>query len=146
MSEFYKEGLRFSCQGCGKCCQLPNGCIYISRKEAWEISQYLKLEYEDFLSDYCSKNDTILKLKESSQVSCIFLSGDRCQIYKVRPLQCQTFPFWPENLKSRFRWKQLKVFCSGVDIGELYLPDRIKEISQLQKKHDSAFENESEDI
>ena len=35
---------------------------------------------------------------------CVFLKEDpergrkTCSIYPVRPLQCRTWPFWPENL------------------------------------------------
>ncbi len=146
MSRFFKTGLRFSCQLCGMCCRLPNGSVNVSKDEARKISNYLNLAYKDFLGEYCINNDAVIKIKESPNDACVFLNGDKCQIYEVRPLQCQTFPFWPENLKSRFRWKQLKFFCSGIDEGELYSPRRIKEIFQLQKMHDTMFGNEGEDI
>ena len=27
-----------------------------------------------------------------------------CTVYPVRPLQCRTWPFWPENLSSKQSW------------------------------------------
>lgn len=38
-----------------------------------------------------------------------------CSLYSVRPVQCRTWPFWPENLENREAWDGLKEECPGID-------------------------------
>ena len=40
-----------------------------------------------------------------------------CGIYPVRPLQCRTWPFWPENLINESAWKRAARGCPGMDRG-----------------------------
>jgi hypothetical protein len=54
-------------------------------------------------------------------------------------MQCHTFPFWPENLKSRYRWKQLKSFCKGIDNGRLIELEEIRRLVRQQKKTDDRL-------
>jgi Fe-S-cluster containining protein len=45
---------------------------------------------------------------------CVFLDRTSkpgkavCGIYAARPMQCRTWPFWPENLKSPRHWSEVK--------------------------------------
>ena len=50
--------------------------------------------------------------------ACPFLDGARCTVYEARPAQCGSFPFWPENVKSRKAWDDLAAFCPGVGQGD----------------------------
>ena len=56
-----------------------------------------------------------------------FLEGARCTVYEARPSQCGTFPFWPENLKSRADWDELGTFCPGIGQGDLIPLHAIRE-------------------
>jgi len=40
-----------------------------------------------------------------------------CSIYEVRPLQCRTWPFWPENLASQKSWDRAARRCHGMNHG-----------------------------
>ena len=44
----------------------------------------------------------------------IFLKDKKCQIYSVRPTQCRTFPWWPQNLKSEKEWQEAARYCEGI--------------------------------
>jgi len=54
---------------------------------------------------------------------CIFLDRNSspgralCRVYRSRPSQCRTWPFWRDNLVSRRAWDQTKerVPCPGMD-------------------------------
>ena len=50
--------------------------------------------------------------------ACPFLEGTKCKVYEARPRQCGSFPFWPENLKTREGWDELATFCPGVGKGD----------------------------
>jgi Fe-S-cluster containining protein len=48
---------------------------------------------------------------------CIFLDEQmRCRIYKVRPLQCRTYPFWPELMNPK-AWRAERNRCEGIGQG-----------------------------
>ena len=40
-----------------------------------------------------------------------------CSIYAVRPLQCRTWPFWPENVSDRESWDRAARKCHGMNHG-----------------------------
>ena len=39
-----------------------------------------------------------------------------CSLYNVRPLQCRTWPFWPENLTDEETWNGLSEECPGINV------------------------------
>jgi Fe-S-cluster containining protein len=135
-SRFYNEGLRFECTCCGNCCRLPNGKVYLNQKKVQEICDFLNLFPEDFTKSYCVTESNRLHLSDGFDNGCCFLKDNQCRVYPVRPLQCRTFPFWPENLKSQYRWKQLSAGCPGIGKGDLHSAEWIQQIVRLQKKAD----------
>jgi len=124
---WYKEGLRFSCTECGKCCTGAPGAVWLNEEEAQKIAAYLNLPPDRFLR----RIDGRLSLKErrgKEGHDCIFLKGKRCTVYPVRPKQCRTFPWWPQNLKSKEAWKRAAGECEGISDGAPLVPyEKIKE-------------------
>lgn len=133
MKKFYEQGLRFSCTSCGECCRLPGGKVRISSEEIETISGYLSLDRQSFLRENALQDEQGWALEDEDHSACIFLQDDLCSIYDVRPEQCRTFPFWPENLKSAYRWKQLKSYCPGIDYGILHSREEIRAHLQDQQ-------------
>jgi Fe-S-cluster containining protein len=134
MGKFYKNGLYFQCTLCGECCRHTDGKVEITSGEVSEIAGSLRITPEEFLGRYCHPLNGSIELTENEQGHCIFLLQDRCTIYDSRPLQCRTFPFWPENLKSHYRWKQLRLYCPGIDRGEWHCPETIRKRLGSQKR------------
>lgn len=134
--KFFSGGLKFECNGCGACCSLPEGSVEITAKEADLIASFLSLEIDEFFVEYCILQGDSIKLKDNQEKHCIFFKENRCLVYAMRPLQCRTFPFWPENLKSRRRWENLKTFCEGINQGKTYPAKEITSVFLLQKKQD----------
>jgi Fe-S-cluster containining protein len=66
---------------------------------------------------------------------CPFLDGSRCSVYGARPAQCETFPFWPENLKTKKRWNELASFCPGIGRGDFVPVETIR--AQLRGRRTS---------
>ena len=112
---WYKDGLKFQCTGCGKCCTGAPGAVWLKPREIKQIAEYLNISEAQFLEDYTRDIDGRLSLIEKEHYDCIFLNGKFCSIYPVRPSQCQTFPYWPGNLESEHTWNALKQFCEGVN-------------------------------
>jgi Fe-S-cluster containining protein len=59
--------------------------------------------------------------------ACPFLDeANRCRIYPVRPMQCETWPFWTENLVEEVWRGEVKECCPGLDRGPLYPREEIE--------------------
>jgi uncharacterized protein len=113
---WYKKGLNFSCQGCGKCCFGFPGYVWLSSPDIKKISKHLNLTPANFLDKYTRNVYGAYSLKEmkAPTYECIFFENKKCKIYSVRPLQCRSYPFWPHHLTSKEIWeKNVKSFCPG---------------------------------
>src|SRR5690606_10044312 len=90
---------RFECQpGCVNCCERP-GEVYLTQEDLVRISAYLELSVEEFSEHYCEPDEEEgLRLSHPVAASCHFLIADGCRIHTVKPLQCKSFPFWPETI------------------------------------------------
>ena len=116
---WYADGLRFECQpDCGACC-VNHGdyaYVYLDPADVRRLTRSLRLPRREFLERFTTKDGDALALR-MDQPACPFLDGVRCTVYRARPTQCRTFPFWSENLTSRRRWRALSRFCPGIDRG-----------------------------
>jgi Fe-S-cluster containining protein len=131
---WYAGGLRFTCQQCGNCCTGGPGYVWISVEEVSRLAALLQLTESEVVEQYCRKIDGKLSLRERrnrrGEYDCIFLEerGAKriCTIYVARPLQCRTWPFWSENLKSAEAWARSARRCAGMDVGRKYSPEQIE--------------------
>lgn len=118
-SPWYKEGLRFGCTECGQCCTGAPGYVWVTLTEIEEMATALALSVPEFMKKYIREVGGRMSLIElPKSYDCVFLNGKRCQVYKARPKQCRTFPFWPENLESKEAWEEAKKRCEGIDHDE----------------------------
>jgi len=116
---WYKEGLRFKCTGCGKCCSGPSGYVWVTKKEVEEMADFLGITPFEFAQKYLREIDgeysLIEKKGQGNNYDCIFLKDNKCQVYGARPTQCRTFPWWPDNLESKKAWEECARECEGID-------------------------------
>lgn len=113
---WYHQGLRFKCTGCGKCCIGP-GYVWLREEDIQNLSKNLNLSRESFLKKYTRRVGFDIALIDNPRSEdCIFLKDKKfCGVYDSRPKQCQTFPWWPDNLKSLSLWEEVKKTCEGID-------------------------------
>lgn len=118
---FYEKGLRFECQGSGKCCTSRGsyGYVYLTSDDRKRFAKYFDLTVTRFTRKFCEKKEghTYLKNPDSD---CSFLRDKRCSVYEARPTQCRTWPFWPENLNPKSWRTDVESFCPGVGKGKTY--------------------------
>ena len=116
--QLLKNGTNFQCQGSGNCCVSRDsyGYVYLSKKDIKRLANFFKIKIKNFFDIYCSVEDNNTYLKEvNKNGNCVFLRNKRCTVYKARPSQCRTWPFWPENMNSK-KWKnEIMNFCPGID-------------------------------
>jgi Fe-S-cluster containining protein len=124
---FYRDGIRFQCQGSGECCRSRGayGYVYVSLEDRRRLAAHLGLATSAFTRRYCAQTDGELHLRDP-QLDCQFLRGVRCGVYKARPEQCRTWPFWPENMDPRVWREEISACCAGVGRGKLYTAEEIE--------------------
>ncbi len=120
---WYAPGLRFSCTQCGNCCTGPPGYVWFDEDEAEAMAREVGVEVDAFYRTYAKHKFgrwTLEEVKVGRKYDCVFLTRDEktgqagCSIYKARPTQCRTWPFWDSNLKSRRAWAGAAKGCPGM--------------------------------
>ncbi|MBI2490013.1 MAG: YkgJ family cysteine cluster protein [Candidatus Brocadiales bacterium] len=132
---WYKGGLVFECQRCGRCCRGEPGVVWVNKREMDEIAKFLGITRESFARSYLRSINGRYSLIEYGSGDCIMYDNG-CRIYSVRPCQCRTFPFWTSNLENREGWEKLKKTCPGVGKGRLHA---FKTIQENLKIYESRF-------
>lgn len=132
-SVWYAGGLRFTCTQCNSCCGGAPGYVWVEEPEIERIAAFLAMPVPEFTRRYCRKVWWRISLKELPGGDCVFLGPQGCQVYRVRPVQCRTFPFWPDLVESRGRWVSEKGRCPGIGRGRLYSRQEIEQISRGER-------------
>ncbi len=121
--------IRFECQpDCAACCQLGGGFVYVSETEIKRIAAYLKMDEAEFIENFIRQADEKTALVDGENEACIMLENNTCLIYPERPEQCRTFPFWPENLKTKQRWELTCQICPGIGKGRVFTEGEIRAV------------------
>ena len=126
---FEQAPLCFDCTRCGDCCIAPEGYhVFLCGDETEAIRGYLGLSAGWFRRRYLVRlADGELVAAAEADGRCVFLQPDgSCRVYPVRPLQCRTYPFWPEVLASRRSWLREGHRCEGINRGREVSPGRIR--------------------
>ena len=123
--KWYREGLKFSCTQCGNCCSGDPGYVWATKEEIARISVFLGRTDGWLDNAHLRRVGLQYSLTEHPNGDCIFLKRENgksmCTIYPVRPLQCRTWPFWKENLRSKKAWDDLAASkCPGMNKGDSY--------------------------
>ena len=115
---WYAEGLRFECSQCGNCCTGSPGYVWVTTDDMERIADFLKMNFDDFTRKFVRRVGMRFSLLEKFNYDCTFLKRENgksmCMIYSVRPMQCRTWPFWDDNLKSPAHWERASYTCPGM--------------------------------
>lgn len=144
---FYKNGLKFECQGSGKCCTSHGeyGFVFLTLQDRQRMAKELKLSTAKFTKNYCQRSKGLFHLREDlNNPDCMFLKNKRCSIYAGRPTQCRTWPFWPEVLNAKTWSKDVASFCPGVGKGPLHSKEVIYATKMEQYKAEVNLIKESQ--
>ena len=125
---WYAAGLAFECTGCGRCCAGPQeGYVWVYEDQIAEIAEYLEISETEMREKHVRKVGRRYSLVERKDNNdCIFLTPRSCIIYPVRPTQCRTWPFWPDNLASPDEWAMAGLRCGGINRGSVHSCDEIE--------------------
>ncbi|MCB0361171.1 MAG: YkgJ family cysteine cluster protein [Bdellovibrionales bacterium] len=144
-AKWYKDGLKFECQGSGNCCVSRGqyGFVYLTKEDRKRLAKGLGIATSTFTRQYCKKSDGFFFLKENQdKPECQFLEENKCRVYSSRPTQCRTWPFWPENLNPRAWKSEILDFCPGANKGRLFTAPEIDKLKNDQLVSEKIMANE----
>lgn len=130
---WYKEGLHFTCTGCGNCCTGAPGVVWVNDEEIARIAEYLGTSIGEVRLFHTRLVGNRVALREYANGDCTFFDSQnrRCTVYPARPRQCRSWPFWRSNLESEERWREVQRICPGAGQGAFVSLDEIEAQASL---------------
>ena len=116
---WYREGVRFGCTRCGNCCTGAAGTVRVSDDEIGGLALALSLPAPEVRRRHTrSVRGGDVALVERQNGDCTFWSPlDGCTVYRARPRQCRSWPFWRAVVHSEARWNEAARDCPGMNQG-----------------------------
>ena len=125
-SPWYHDGLRFRCTQCGKCCTGAPGFVWVSDEELADIALALDMPLDELIRIHTRETYRGRSLREKANGDCVFYDQEvGCTIYRARPAQCRTWPFWQSNLHTPADWEHTCKICPGSGQGDLISAEEI---------------------
>jgi Fe-S-cluster containining protein len=123
---WYSDGLAFACTQCGACCTGAPGYVWVSPDEIERLAEFRGETVDQFTMRFVRKVGDRFSLIERPGGDCIFWDKEQgCTVYPARPVQCRTWPFWPENVETKADWDHVREICPGSGRGRLFSVDEI---------------------
>ncbi len=124
---WYQDGLAFECTRCGACCTGAPGYVWVNADEVARLAAFRGETVEQFARAFVRRVGEDYSLIEKPGGDCIFWDKrSGCTVYPARPVQCQTWPFWPENLATGDDWARVERVCPGAGRGRVYGVEEIR--------------------
>jgi Fe-S-cluster containining protein len=132
--------MRFQCQsGCIKCCE-EKGFVYISEFDIVQLAEFLHLTVPDFETRYVYRTKNVSRLRVPRHAECPFLSSHGCTVHPVKPIQCRTFPFWPELVDDKKEWAKTAKWCPGIGKGSHVSTEHVRiSIREMQQGYPHMY-------
>ncbi len=107
--------------------------MYLTEDDVTRLAAYLGMSAEAFEGRYVYRTTNLRRLRIPRAVQCVFLKSDGCSVHAAKPLQCSTFPFWPELVDDKRRWLQTAKWCPGIGKGPLINIETAQAIAQTMR-------------
>lgn len=79
------------CTICANCCRVATATV--KERDVEKLARFLRIPVARFIAEYTTESDDEgLILRRTNAEGCVFLSGNECTVYDVRPDSCQHFP------------------------------------------------------
>jgi uncharacterized protein len=135
---YHRRGLRFACTKCNRCCERA-GDVLFQASEAAAVAERLLgpgasasvLEGTLWSAEY----DGSWRIEVPEGGGCALLGPSGCSVHDIKPVQCATYPFWPEILANRHLWRYEARACEGIsEDGHWYDGPRIDAILSARSR------------
>lgn len=144
----YTLAMRFQCQsGCIRCCE-QKGYVYVTGDDIARLAEHLGITCAEFRRRYLcgtlSGTQPLLRFRKLRKKQCPFLLADGCSVHAVKPLQCSSFPYWPELLADAAERREAARYCPGMNKGPLVNIEYAREVAaQVQRAFPQLYDEET---
>jgi len=121
---------------CGECCKGYGGA-FVSEREIKRISQYLHMDPDSFLREYCHWSGGRPLIKTSDSGYCIFWDKV-CTIHEVKPRMCCMWPFIDSMLVDPANWAIVQSVCPGI-LGDISDEDLAQCVRQVVAEYERQW-------
>jgi Fe-S-cluster containining protein len=106
---------QFHCQRCGYCCHQHGeyAYVYVTPKDIDRIANHLGVSSDEATRKYTKRLPHGQTMRFEKKV-CVFYTPEGCSIHRIKPEQCRTWPFWPENIANNGFKVGIRRFCPGI--------------------------------
>jgi Fe-S-cluster containining protein len=124
--------------------------VWFTQAEGESMAAALGMALPDFLRAFARtihRRWSLLERPGPRGMDCVLLDRETqpgkalCRVYRDRPAQCRTWPFWQRNLVSRDAWERAKASapCPGMGQGTLIPPEAIvKSLHDERRSEETA--------
>jgi hypothetical protein len=78
------------CTQCANCCK--SATTTVGDRDVERLARFLRIKPAKFLAEYTEESSEEGRILRRSEAGCVFLAGNLCSVYDVRPDTCQRFP------------------------------------------------------
>jgi Fe-S-cluster containining protein len=106
--------------------------VWVTPEEIERLADFRGETVKAFAAKFVRRVRDRCSLVEKPGGDCIFWDKTAgCTVYPARPIQCQTWPFWPENVETPDDWERVRGVCPGSGRGRVYSVQEI--VSSISK-------------
>jgi Fe-S-cluster containining protein len=88
--------------------------VWVNAEEIAALAAHRGQTVAEFSRKFVRRVGDRYSLVEKPGGDCVFWDRESgCTVYAARPIQCQTWPFWPENLETPDDWEHVESVCPG---------------------------------
>ena len=99
----------FRARGAGPVARVHRGTSGFRPKRSTRLAEFRGETVEQFAAKFVRRVEDRYSLIEKPGGDCIFWDKQAgCTVYPARPVQCQTWPFWPENVETPEDWDHVR--------------------------------------
>ncbi len=81
---------KIDCTTCANCCRVAT--TQVTERDAERLARFLRVKVAAFLRDYTEETEDEGRILKRNEDGCVFLDGNLCSVYDVRPNTCELFP------------------------------------------------------
>jgi Fe-S-cluster containining protein len=137
----YPKNVHFKCLRCALCCgdtKNRERAILLMKIEAEYIVQKTSKSLKDFAEKIRGYQPYVYRMKKTADGKCVFLNGNSCTIYSIRPLICRFYPFQLESFgNNRYAFtytEECPSIGKGPELEKKYFAKLLTKIEETMKK------------
>ena len=81
---------QIDCKQCANCCR--EATVKLADRDVEKLAKFFRVKIGQFKKDYTDWSEEEGLILKRTPEGCVFLDGNLCSIYEVRPHNCENFP------------------------------------------------------